>query len=722
MATTMDRDEALQLTRLDLSCLPPVHVLATHLSIDEQHEAEELLSSHGATLTYDIHKARIVLGNVSRSQRARLELKWKGLSLQDVQLVEEIEPKSPSSFDGMSPAAKKRKVAHDEGTETGQAIVSVGEDSSTASETIGEAEANTQSMSQLSIAVSPSDSQTSGDESSPSGLLPDFLPDTLIVVRLEWLNAAVSSNRLISMEPFIVLNVRVLPVQKPNDALETYTPSLADVHSITQAPVGLVGSNSHYHDSQSIMERAKADPKPKPEFSRFRRRDRVAEAAKPDIVGKSFSSSQMPQLLRQTTSEDNEIRDGTLPPMPSWVLHNKIYSCERSTPLNSPNADFIQLLKRIRLARELTLDEIGVRAYSTSIASLSAYPYRLQSSREVLALPGCDTKIAHLFHEYHTTGQLQAVRDIDASPSLTSLQAFYEIWGVGAVTAREFYYEKGWRDLDDIIEYGWKSLTRAQQIGLKYYDDFQIKLTRAEVEAIGATITRHAALVTNADIQSAIVGGYRRGQALSSDVDIVLSHPDESQTLNLVPKLVASLEAAGCITHTLILNLTTSRRNQATLPIHPMKGGHGFDTLDKALVVWQDPYLPPVTTTTTTTDEPPNPEEHPHTQTPTQTQKKNPNPHHRVDIIISPWRTVGCAVAGWTSGTTFQRDLRRYCRHKRGWKFDSSGVRERATGAWLDLEGWRDETTRCKRWEEAERKVFQGIGLTWREPWERCTS
>ena len=481
------------------------------------------------------------------------------------------------------------------------------------------------------------------------------------------------------------------------------------------------------------MERAKTDTKPKPVFSRFKRRDRVAEAAKPDVVGKSFSSSQVPRLLRQTTSEDDDFRDSTLPPMPSWVLQNKIYSCERSTPLNTPNADFIQLLKRIRLARELTLDEIGVRAYSTSIASLAAYPYRLQSSREVLALPGCDAKIAHLFHEYHTTGQLEAVRDIDASPALTSLEAFYEIWGVGAVTAREFYYDKGWRELDDIIEHGWKSLSRVQQIGLKYYDDFQAKLTRAEVEAIAATITQHAAHVTDARIQTALVGGYRRGQPLSSDVDIIVSHPDEAQTLDLVPKLVASLEAAGCITHTLTLNLTTSHRDQTTLPIHPMKGGHGFDTLDKALVVWQWPHQPITTTTTTTaTTDSSNPSNPPPPPLP-ESKPPNPNLHRRVDIIISPWRTVGCAVAGWTSGTTFQRDLRRYSKHCKGWKFDSSGVRERATGAWVDLEGWREgegerkgegeraARARCRTWEEAERRVFDGLGLVWREPGERCT-
>lgn len=705
-AITKDQDEAPWLSRLDLTCLPPVYVLATHLSIDEQHQTEELLRSHGATLTNDIHKARIILGNVSRTQRAKLELKWKGLRIQDSQIDNANKGNRPPSSDEVSRVKKKRKTVHIEVAEGERSNAIVEEDSSTSSETLNDLGTNSNSISQLSVfelLPSPANPQGNINEALITDTLPDFLPDTLIVVKLNWLNAAMSANHWISMKPYIILNVRILAVQDPETPLyaNMSAAKALDINRTILSP----GVPHPHRDAHSIIERAKADPKLKPTFSKFKRRDRVAEAAKPDIVGKTFSSSQVPALLRQTTSEDNDFKDSTLPPMPTWVLQNKLYSCERSTPLNAPNEDFIQLLKKIRLARELTLDEIGVRAYSTSIASLSAYPYQLQSSREVLALPGCDAKIAHLFHEYHTTGQLQAIRDIEASPALTSLREFHEIWGVGAVTAREFYYEKGWRDLDDIIEHGWKTLTRVQQIGLKYYDEFQTKLTRTEVEAIADIITHHAALVTDNKIQSAIVGGYRRGQSLSSDVDIILSHPDESQTLNLITKVVTALESAGYITHTLTLNLTTSHRTQTTLPIHPMKGGHGFDTLDKALVVWQSPHHPSVSPLSSSTAKP----------------SKNPNPHHRVDIIISPWRTIGCAVAGWTSGTTFQRDLRRYCKHTKGWKFDSSGVRDRATGAWVDLEGFRDEGTRCKGWEEAERRVFEGLGLQWIEPEERCT-
>lgn len=416
-------------------------------------------------------------------------------------------------------------------------------------------------------------------------------------------------------------------------------------------------------------------------------------------------------LLHQTTSEHDEGISSSIPKMPDWVKEGKIYACERSAPFNSPNEDFIELLKKIRLARTLTADEIGVRAYSTSIASIAAYPHKLSSTQEIIQLPGCDQKIATLFHEFHTTGQIRAVEDIEADPTLSVLRLFYEIWGVGATTARQFYYENGYRDLDDIVERGWSSLSRVQQIGLKYYDDFQLKIPRPEVEAIAATVLSHARKVRDPGVECIIVGGYRRGKQASGDVDLILTHRDHSATLNLVTDVVTSLETEGWITHTLTLALTNSHRKQQPLPLRVTEKsarGAGFDTLDKALVVWQDIHFPPASPSLSAADP---------AITPSSKAKANlnPNPHRRVDIIISPWRTVGCAVSGWTSGTTFQRDLRRYAKKYKGWRFDSSGVRERSTGRWVDLERGAGS------WEEAERKVFEGMGLQWREPGDRCT-
>lgn len=82
-----------------------------------------------------------------------------------------------------------------------------------------------------------------------------------------------------------------------------------------------------------------------------------------------------PPLLPQSTTEEHVMAN--LPPVPDSL--NIKYSCQRPTWVHPPNEAFIDKLKEVRELRAMQGDYIGVRAYSTAIASLSAYPYKLKS-------------------------------------------------------------------------------------------------------------------------------------------------------------------------------------------------------------------------------------------------------------------------------------------------------------------------------------------------------
>ncbi|MCJ1354624.1 MAG: hypothetical protein MMC33_004613 [Icmadophila ericetorum] len=702
-----NRDEHTAPTKIDFSRLPPVYLITTHVQLAELVSVEDILRNGGGTITSNIKEAKLVLGLVSTMRRAKFELQSRKLKVTDAETPEGfLVQNSASVRNDRSPVRKRRKTSK-ESVKKQPALPNNA--STTNSETEDDDEHPAKPLSQLSI-VTISDDPSDLESDAENSLLPFVgdAEDIIRVVRIDWIREAVKTGKIPPIQSYIVYEGKRLP-SEPEIFSEPGSPAL----KIPSSPIEREDT-PFTKRSVAIGEVEHVRPKT---WSKFGKRDRLKDAMQDEFQGRKFvSSTQQTKagsivtrptaLLHQTTSEHDAGADFVMPETPQWVKENKIYACERSTPKDSLNKAFINELEKIKLARELTMDNIGVRAYSTSIASIAAYPYGLRNFREILALPGCDQKIAHLFHEWHTTGQLEAVKELEADPVLQILKTFWNIWGVGAVTAREFYFDRGWRDLDDIIENGWSSLSRQQQVGVKFYDEFLTKVPRSEAEFIASVVTYHAKQIIDDGIECVIVGGFRRGNKEVGDVDIILSHRDEKATYELVNHVVEALEKSGWISHTLSLKLTNSHRNQQAVAMKFDENNKksGFDTLDTALVVWQDPIWP-----TKEVDLVANP------------RAKNPNIHRRVDIIISPWRTVGCAIIGWSGGTTFQRDLRRYAKYVKGWKFDSSGVRERGNGKWVDLEQWTNPATRVRTWQEAEKRVFEGMGLEWRVPEERCT-
>jgi DNA polymerase IV len=662
----------------DLDMLPPIYLLHAHLSLEELHEWEGRIPS----LTYDIKEAKLIIGNIRQKKRAAFELRAEGLWTEDLDIASE-------------PPAKRRKVSVEIQSPNH------GEDHVFVDSSDSELEGRKSNASPISVLESQVPESTLPPETSIRFQLPD-LNDQVRVVNLGWLKDSLATGHLLSLDPYTIYNAQPIPRPK-------YTPKPVGGEKRIAArttPDTPAKTQTQAEAQGAIMDRARAEASSAPRqgympggSSRRNFSDRRSHQV-------TQTPKLPPRLRPQTTSEHDTDSDTNLPDPPLWVKDNIIYACQRSTPPNPLNAEFISLLSKIKHSRILQHDEIGVRAYSTSIASLSAYPHVLTTCREIIRLPGCDQKIATLFNEYKVSGTLQVLADIEANDELQTLDLFYNIWGVGAKTAQDFY-NRGWRELDDIVADGWNSLHDTQKAGLKFYDEFLLGIPRSEVEHIASIIHRHARQVRNRDVECIIVGGYRRGKQESGDVDVILSHRNEDITRNLARDVTTSLQEAGWVTHTLTLHETSTHRDQQTLPFRIGGGGHGFDSLDKSFVVWQDPNF---SDSDTSSDD-----------DSASKRKRNPNPHRRVDIIVSPWRTVGCAILGWSGATTFQRDIRRFAKKVKGWKFDSSGIRDRGSGGRVvDLERPR-EGDMGDTWQDRERRIMEGLGIGYRPPEERCT-
>lgn len=209
-------------------------------------------------------------------------------------------------------------------------------------------------------------SQTGSDYSSPTSLARDSdngpttkrrrvveqsTGETAIVkvVKLAWLLDSWEKKRLLSVDPYTIYRGNKIV---PSETIPT------------TASISPKGSTS---PANSILGRALLEHETQPTSSSPHGRNKRRHDASTTL------SQHAPNLLNQTTSE----HDIALPLIPNFL--KTVYSCQRPTYINSPNNEFVKVLAEIRTIRQLREDEVGERAYSSSIASIAAYPYPLKN-------------------------------------------------------------------------------------------------------------------------------------------------------------------------------------------------------------------------------------------------------------------------------------------------------------------------------------------------------
>ncbi|KAL1668985.1 hypothetical protein GGF50DRAFT_45360 [Schizophyllum commune] len=365
------------------------------------------------------------------------------------------------------------------------------------------------------------------------------------------------------------------------------------------------------------------------------------------------------------------------------------YACCRASPLVCPNQGLVSRLAIIRRSRELEDDRISALSYDHAIGVREfflapTYPYEITEDRlnDVSKLPHIGKKMISKLEEYVETGDIEEAATIAASQRYQSLEAFTDLYGVGATTARKLY-AAGCRTFEDVERYYGVNSGRAKssastkkpttttkpkipsitpRVALELREDLAQRIPRTEVEAIQAAVVEVLDDVRPGCV-TVVVGGYRRGKSLSGDVDIVIGHPKLSPTgkkvKGLSNLLVERLYERGLVTH--LMYLSGFHAPDASRSAH-------WDALEKALTVFVLPG----------------------------------GVRRRVDLIFAAPEAYWTAVVGWTGSKTFERDIRRWAADQKGLKFDSTGLTRRSNGEIL-----------CPKSEE---DVFRMLGLGWIPP------
>ena len=152
------------------------------------------------------------------------------------------------------------------------------------------------------------------------------------------------------------------------------------------------------------------------------------------------------------------------------------------------------------------------------------------------------------------SGKLRKLEKIRSDDTSVAISLLTRVAGIGPVKAREFV-DQGVTSIEKLREVSDK-LTKSQRIGLRHFEDFELRIPRAEIEVVEKAVKGVIAGLSR-KYAATVCGSYRRGLPSSGDVDFLLTHADYTSEDKaaaggkLLKRVVDALEEHGIVTDTI---------------------------------------------------------------------------------------------------------------------------------------------------------------------------
>ena len=215
------------------------------------------------------------------------------------------------------------------------------------------------------------------------------------------------------------------------------------------------------------------------------------------------------------------------------------------------NEDFISLLEALHDLDQARGKVFEAQAYKNAAESIMAFPDDITTPDQVKDLPGIGKKIFIKFNQFLETGTVPVLERERGHPRYV----FYKIYGVGPKKAMELVEKDNIKTIAQLRQH--KDLLNAKQkIGLKYYEDILKRISRDEVVKFHKVFTSSFNKVAKPGDDFEIVGSYRRGNATSGDIDVILSSKDGSR--DIYKNFIKQLQTDGILLELLSKGKTKS--------------------------------------------------------------------------------------------------------------------------------------------------------------------
>jgi len=233
-------------------------------------------------------------------------------------------------------------------------------------------------------------------------------------------------------------------------------------------------------------------------------------------------------------------------PVAVVVANEKKQNATKATKAKAPvdyKRAIIDNLKILEDFDKLNKEPFKARAYGKVIDSLEIFEGPINNMDDIKNINGIGEKINAKIKELIETGKMTAVERALNDPQFSLQKKLGKLYGVGPVKINELMSNIS--TFEELYERP-ELLNEKQKIGLKYYDDMNMRIPMSEGKKHYKIIDTIFKKVYK-DIEFELVGSYRRQNKDMGDIDILIKNRDD---LN-IKKLVSELTAGGYIIETL---------------------------------------------------------------------------------------------------------------------------------------------------------------------------
>ena len=247
-----------------------------------------------------------------------------------------------------------------------------------------------------------------------------------------------------------------------------------------------------------------------------------------------------------SVSKQSRVRGG-MPPKPSKPPNPPKSPKSPKPPKKIKPIDYKQAiidnLKILADYEKLNKEPFKTRAYNKVIESVEILEEPISNLEDFKKIKGVGDKIALKIKELIETGKITAVENALKDPRFSLQKQLGKLYGVGPVKINELMGKIS--SFDELYKNP-DLLNDKQKIGLKYYNDMELRIPISEGKKHYKIIDKTFKL-TNDKIEFELVGSYRRKSKDMGDIDILIKNSEDL----ILKKLIANLVESGYIIETL---------------------------------------------------------------------------------------------------------------------------------------------------------------------------